>query len=90
MLTTTQTQPIEAHDIAAVETFNWTDSVNKFLGAGWVITAIAKNQSGPESVSVVYHMAWPRQLGEPKYPDTVERRLRGGQSSTSSNEEIPF
>ncbi|MYM71240.1 hypothetical protein GTP56_03400 [Duganella sp. FT134W] len=82
-------QPIEPQDIAAVEAFQWTDTVNKFLAAGWVITAIVKNQSGPESVSVDYHMAWPRQLGKPKYPETFETRMRRGKAF-SSDAEVPF
>ncbi len=88
-MTDAHVQPIEPQDIAAVEAFHWIDTVNNFLAAGWVITAIAKNQSGPESVSVVYHMAWPRQLGEPKYPETFETCIRGGKSS-SADAEVPF
>ena len=65
--------PLEPHDIAAVESSYRTETVNQYLNCGWVITAIARQQSGPDDVSVVYHLGWQRALGEPKIPDAVQK-----------------
>jgi hypothetical protein len=56
-------------DIASVAMTWDVGYVNKYLAAGWIITAMVKRQTGPESFSLDYHLGWPRQSGEPKEPD---------------------
>lgn len=60
---------LEPHDIASVvRTWN-TEHVNKYLACGWLITALVKQQTGPDSYSLDYHLGWPRKLGTPLTPD---------------------
>lgn len=72
MPTDASTQSLEPQDIAAVESAHRTETVNQYLNCGWIITAIARSQSGPDDVSVVYHLGWPRHRGEPKTPDEIQ------------------
>lgn len=72
MTTDTRVTATAPHDIAAVESSYRTDEVNQYLECGWVITAIGRNQSGPDDVSIVYHLGWSRHLGVPQLPEAIQ------------------
>jgi hypothetical protein len=64
-------QQVEPQDIAEVARTWDTGHVNRYLASGWVIMALVKQQTGPESYSLDYHLGWPRQLGMPIQPDLI-------------------
>lgn len=89
------TQSIDPQDIAAVESMRRTEDVNEYLRCGWIITAIARSQTGPDDVTVVYHLGWPRQLGDVVEPEKVLAARRSWEalmkrSTPTADGEIPF